>query len=247
MKVRIIAGVVLVLVGFRLIGLKGFVVLSGSMEPTYHTGSVIYVKSADADALEAGEFLKGCIAAMIPLGVTGGIHMDGLMDTADAMASWQEKERRLEILKDSHVGAFAVIACAAYLLCSAGLFSQASWKQAVELTAIFVLSRALSAWTLTHFKSARPGGMLDSFAKTAQKKMVAVSGGIYLVLCALVWCLGAGWAGAACLPAAALCVALYRRRAYRYFGGVTGDLAGWFVQMTEIVLTAVIILGGKIG
>lgn len=51
----IIAGAVLVLVGFRLIGLKGFVVLSGSMEPTYHTGSVIYVKSADADALEAGQ------------------------------------------------------------------------------------------------------------------------------------------------------------------------------------------------
>ena len=47
-----------------------------------------------------GGFMKGAVAAAIPLFVTGGIHMDGLMDTCDALASWQSKERRLEILKD---------------------------------------------------------------------------------------------------------------------------------------------------
>lgn len=51
----IIAAAALLLLSFRLLGLKGFTVLSGSMEPTYHTGSVIYVKSADADALEVGK------------------------------------------------------------------------------------------------------------------------------------------------------------------------------------------------
>lgn len=51
----IIAAAALLLLSFRLIGLKGYTVLSGSMEPTYHTGSVIYVKSADADALEVGQ------------------------------------------------------------------------------------------------------------------------------------------------------------------------------------------------
>lgn len=54
----LIAAVVLLLLSFRLFGLKGFTVLSGSMEPTYHTGSVIYVKSVDADTadtLEAGQ------------------------------------------------------------------------------------------------------------------------------------------------------------------------------------------------
>ena len=53
--IAVIAGAVLLLFSFRLFGLKGFTVLSGSMEPTYHTGSVIYVKSADADALEVGQ------------------------------------------------------------------------------------------------------------------------------------------------------------------------------------------------
>lgn len=52
--VAIIACCVLILFGFRLFGLQGFAVLSGSMEPTYHTGSVIYVKTVDASSLEEG-------------------------------------------------------------------------------------------------------------------------------------------------------------------------------------------------
>ena len=52
--------------------------------------------------LDIGPFLQGSIAAILPLIITGGIHMDGFMDTMDAMASWQTRERRLQILKDSH-------------------------------------------------------------------------------------------------------------------------------------------------
>ena len=55
--VALIACVVLALLGLRLFGLQGFVVLSGSMEPTYHTGSMIYVKSVDETPLEAGEVI----------------------------------------------------------------------------------------------------------------------------------------------------------------------------------------------
>jgi len=55
-----------------------------------------------------------------------------------------------------------------------------------------------------------------------------------------------GWLTLVCLLAAALCVIYYRHMAYKQFGGVTGDLAGWFLQVTELVLTAVIVLGGKL-
>ena len=51
----LVALVVFLLFGLRLFGLQGYTVLSGSMEPTYHTGSVIYVKSVDADSLEVGQ------------------------------------------------------------------------------------------------------------------------------------------------------------------------------------------------
>ena len=198
------------------------------------------------DVLNIGPVLRGTAGAMIPLLVTGGIHIDGFMDTSDAMASWQTKERRLEILKDSHVGAFAVIGCAGYLLLTAGLLSEASSQAAPLLPVSFVLSRALSAWAMAAFRSARPNGMLDAFARTAHRRMVTVSSGIYAVLCVLVWTLYGGWLAAACTAAAVLCVLFYRHMAYRYFGGVTGDLAGWFLQITELVLTAVIVLGGKL-
>ena len=46
------------------------------------------------------------IAALIPLAVSGGIHLDGLCDTCDALCSFGDREKRLAILKDPHVGAF---------------------------------------------------------------------------------------------------------------------------------------------
>jgi len=198
------------------------------------------------DTLGLGAFLRGAVGALLPIWVTGGIHMDGFMDTCDAMASWQTRERRLEILKDSHVGAFAVLGCACGLLLSAGLMSEAELRHAPMLLCAFVLSRALSAWAMAVFPGARPSGMLDAFARTAHQRMVTLSSGAYVLLCAAVWVLLGGWLAAACAAAAALCLAYYRHMACKHFGGVTGDLAGWFLQVTEWTLMAVIVLGGKL-
>lgn len=198
------------------------------------------------DALSIGPVLKGAAGVLLPIFVTGGIHMDGFMDTSDALASWQPKERRLEILKDSHVGAFAVLGCAGYLLLHAALLSEASAASGALLCCVFVLSRALSAWAMATFRSARPQGMLDAFAQAAHRRMVTVSCVVYAVLCAVVWAVFGDWLPLVCLLTAALCVIYYRHMAYKQFGGVTGDLAGWFLQVTELVLTAVIVLGGKL-
>ena len=53
---------------------------------------------------------------LIPVMVTGGIHLDGLLDTSDALHSYQSRERKLEILKDSHAGAFAILTAVVYFL-----------------------------------------------------------------------------------------------------------------------------------
>lgn len=197
------------------------------------------------DALKIGALLRGAVSALIPLLVTGGIHMDGFMDTSDAMASWQPKERRLEILKDSHVGAFAVIGCAGYLLLSAAVYGEMPAQAALLMMGAFMISRALSALALAFFRSARPGGMMDAFARTAHQKMVGMTAAVYSVLCILLWMLAGGCLAVGCAAAAAVCFAYYRHMAYKNFGGVTGDLAGWFVQITELALSAVIVLGGK--
>ena len=194
--------------------------------------------------LEIGGLLRGSIAAILPVLVTGGIHMDGFMDTLDAVASWQSRERRLEILKDSHTGAFAVIGCAVYLLACAGLYSELN--AALPMLCVFILSRSMSALALNHLPKANPGGMLSGFADAARKRAVDIACGIYIAICAVLLALFSKWIGLAVLAAAGICLLSYRHFALKHFGGVTGDLAGWFVQITEIACLAVLSLGGKL-
>ena len=66
------------------------------------------------------------VLVLVPVVITGGIHVDGLLDTSDALSSWRDREKRLEILKDSHAGAFAVITACVYFMAFYGGYSQIS-------------------------------------------------------------------------------------------------------------------------
>lgn len=198
------------------------------------------------DVLRFGGVVRGTVGAAIPLFVTGGIHMDGFMDTSDALASWQPPEKRLEILKDSHVGAFAVIGCSIYLLTMAGLMSELHGQDVWALGACYVLSRTLSAWSMTWMKSARPGGMLDGFAKTAQNRAIVVSTILYGSICTGVLFAAMGRTAVLPIAAAAFSMVHYKRMAYQQFGGVTGDLAGYFVQTMEWMCIFAVFVGGRV-
>ena len=210
------------------------------------TGLVLWGWLALCDHFEIDLFLRGTVAALVPLVITGGIHMDGFMDTVDALASWQPAEKRLEILKDSHTGAFAVMGCAGYLLLSAALYSEADPAAGLRLAGVFVLSRALSAFALVRMRNARNRGMLDDISRVAEKRLVTLSGGVYALLCLVLWLATGVRTALLCVLAAVLCYLYYQHMSYKQFGGVTGDLAGWFLQVTELVLTAVIVIGGKL-
>lgn len=191
-------------------------------------------------------FARGAVAAALPLWLTGSIHMDGFLDTSDALASWQPPEKRLEILKDSCVGAGAVMACGVYLLLFAAVLGEANAADAPALALCFVVSRTMSAWTSVALKNARPGGMLDGFSRAAQKKAVERTCAVILALCTVCWLLLLGWKALLPLLAAGLCAAYYRRMTYRNFGGVTGDLTGWLTQVSELCMLAAITMGGKL-
>ena len=209
-------------------------------------GGIIWFWLYICNCLNINLLIKGAFSAIIPLMVTGGIHMDGFMDTTDALASWQTKEKKLEILKDSRVGAFAVIGCVSYLLMFAALFSEADVSKGPFLGVCFVLSRVMSSWTVTILRSARPNGMLDKFAATAKKRIVSISGCIYALICIVIWCFSTFWLALLCTAIVVLVTLCYRHMVYKHFGGVTGDLAGWYSQMLEICLVAMVILGGKL-
>ena len=69
-----------------------------------------------ADWLELGKFLTAAGALVLPAALSGGIHLDGFCDTCDALGSHQPREKKLEILKDTHAGAFAILCCVLYLI-----------------------------------------------------------------------------------------------------------------------------------
>ena len=76
------------------------------------------------NAAGIGAVAASFIGTAIPLLVTGGFHVDGFMDTTDALSSYREKEERLRILKDPHIGAFAVIGVVIYYLLYAAGYSE---------------------------------------------------------------------------------------------------------------------------
>ena len=126
-----------------------------------------------AQALSVGTVLFAAVAALIPLFVTGGIHLDGFCDTVDALASHQTREKKLEILKDPHTGAFAVMGCMAYLLLTFALWTQPQGEfcllAAKEMAVGYVFSRAMSAAAVVTFPCAKNSGLAHSFSSAARE------------------------------------------------------------------------------
>ena len=190
--------------------------------------------------------LTGAGLALAPVVLTGGIHLDGFCDTTDALASHQDRERKLEILKDSHCGAFAVIGTATYLIFLTALCAElnADNTALLWLGLCFVLSRALSGTAVTTFPCAKNSGLVHTFSDMAAKKLsrallilVAVAASAALIA------LGGGWA----VAAAVVMFGIYYVSSRRIFGGITGDLAGWFLQWCELLMVFALVLTQKIG
>lgn len=182
------------------------------------------------------------VGLLIPVAITGGIHLDGLLDTADARSSWQERERRLEILKDSHAGAFAIIVCAVYVIFYYGVYTMVNRENMVLIGLGFVLSRTLSALAVVTFPMAKGTGLAVTFSEGADKKRVRNVMILYLIILTGGYVGIGGLCGVICLVAAGLMFAYYYGMSKRVFGGITGDLAGYFLQMCELVVALAAVL-----
>ena len=195
---------------------------------------------------------RGAGLCLIPVLVTGGIHLDGYADTCDALASCVPPEKKQEILKDPHNGAFAVIRlCTWFAACFALCTALEPDGQAVGcMTLAFILERALSGLAVARFPLAKNTGLAHTFATAADRKTV---GRILAALCVLtaggMIALG-GVTGLAMAAAGLLVFGYYRVVADKQFGGLSGDLAGWFLQRAELwmlgTLVACQLIEGKV-
>ncbi len=211
-------------------------------------GGAILLWNWGSAYLGFGPLLRGAGLAIVPLLVTGGIHLDGFCDTVDALASHGDREKKQAILKDPHAGAFAAMAVSAYLLGFAALGSELgeSGRTVGTFALVFVLSRALSALAVVVFPCAQGGGLVRAFSDGAAKRGTGVLMVLtaLLTMAAMVWLGGA--AGVAAAAAALAVFAVYRLWLTGEFGGISGDLAGWFVQVCELCALGAMVVAGKL-
>lgn len=210
-------------------------------------GALMYLWGRVCMACGFGQVCFALVGTVIPMIVTGGIHLDGLMDTADALHSYDKREKKLEILKDPHVGAFAVMALAGYsLLYAAGLTQIWKTDHLLLLAFSFVISRCLSGLSLVWFRAARKEGLLYTFSSAAHKQTVRVVLVLFLGGCFICLILISPVIGAVMALACMWVWTYYYYMSRNQFGGITGDLAGYFLSLCELVSVLIIGFMGRV-
>lgn len=190
-----------------------------------------------AHLLSFSQSFYAAIATVIPIMVTGGIHMDGYCDTVDALASFQPKEKRLAILKDSNAGAFAIIWTVLYFLVYYGAMTLVdSWQMILVISSGYMISRALSGIAVIYFPCANKKGTLAAFSSTAAKKIVQCILILVCIINAIVLLALHVILGVFVMLAVAVLFLNYYKKAMKEFGGITGDLAGWFTVKCELAV-----------
>ncbi len=204
--------------------------------------------------------LQAAVLMLYPYFITGYIHLDGFMDTSDALLSGRPLDEKLRILKDPHTGAFAVISVGIlFLVCFASMLSvteQLHFKQALGITegdsmlALFlipVITRCCSAAAvLTGKPLAHSQYREEPGTKKPVAKVTAVSlMGLAAILAA--FAAGAGfymqeatWSVLIVVAGAVAGYLFAMAGAVRQLKGVSGDLAGYALTIGEA--SAVVVL-----
>ncbi len=207
-------------------------------------GGCVYLWGYFCKMFDIGDVCHNLVGVAIPLIITGGFHVDGFMDTMDALHSYQPRDKKLEILKDSHIGAFAVIMFAIYGLIYMGAFSEIADDRLLRIVCSgFFLSRCLSGISVVSFPTAKKEGMLYLFANNSQKNIVKWLLYLQGAVCICFIVLQFVYAGVMVVSSAFLVFAYYYYKTKKELGGITGDTAGYFVlncECTILVVTAII-------
>ena len=187
------------------------------------------------------------VAAAIPVFVTGGIHADGFIDTSDALSSYGNKQKKLEILSDPHVGAFGIMSAVMYYLLYFGFMNEITIYGETAMIALgFVMSRALCAIEIVLMKTAKNTGLLYEFSLSINKAVTLIVTIIMLAACGLVMIFLSPYIGGAVLFFLILLLLYYKFFIAKKIGGITGDTCGWFIQMCELITVIVIVIGGRL-
>ncbi|QNH54091.1 adenosylcobinamide-GDP ribazoletransferase [Selenomonas timonae] len=185
--------------------------------------------------------LTAALLLILPLLLTGGLHADGFMDTADGVFSGRDRARKLEIMKDSRVGAFGVVSFVMLMFVQYALLSDLA--PMLFVPALFVMpiiGRLAMVLAVACFPYAREDGMGKTFADMADRS-TAVIAALTTAVLVLPW----GMLATAALVLGTLFALLFCRTMTNILGGVTGDVYGAATVLTETLVLAVFSLASS--
>lgn len=172
------------------------------------------------------------ILTAAPIMLTGGLHCDGFMDTMDGIFSGRSKERMLEIMKDSRVGANGVTTFTLLILLKWSLIADiAPSLLPLALFAMPILGRFAMVIGIMSFPYARPDGMGKAFAQHANKKALLIA-----TLFTILLLLPLGKQALFSCAAVVLFTVVFAKYATNILGGLTGDVYGAITELSEIVV-----------
>ncbi|MBQ1510735.1 MAG: adenosylcobinamide-GDP ribazoletransferase [Selenomonadaceae bacterium] len=192
--------------------------------------------------IELPVHVSTALLLLLTILLTGGLFCDGFMDSMDGIFSGRSKERMLEIMKDSRIGANGVMSFTGLMLMEwAVLLDMGKELLPMALFVMPIISRLMVVMAITCFPYARPQGMGRAFAAYAGKGSLA-----FATICTLILVLPWGKEAAAALLAGGVFALCFNRYATRILGGVTGDTYGAVATLTELVVLLTVLIMEKI-
>ena len=180
--------------------------------------------------------LKSVVIMIVPFCITGMLHLDGFMDVCDAILSRRDKEEKLRILKDSTIGAFAVVSLMIlFFLQFGGIYSVLEKNIPFYIIILIpIVSRSVVAYFLLSRTTIKESTLGTYFKKgtNIQDKIIMIVSIIVMIIISfillrfygivlvLLIALGIGWAVEKCK---------------KEFGGISGDVAGFALVVGEVI------------
>lgn len=179
--------------------------------------------------------LTAVLLLILPLLLTGGLHADGFMDTADGVFSGRERERKLEIMKDSRVGSFGVVSFVLLMFLQfALLLDMHPFLLVPALFIMPIIGRMAMVLAIACFPYARADGMGKTFADMADRKTIVTAS-----VMTVVFVLPCGLLASVALMLGVLFALFFCRAMTTTLGGVTGDVYGAVTVLTETLVLAI--------
>lgn len=180
--------------------------------------------------------ISALLFTFVPFWLSGGLHLDGFMDTMDAICSRREIEEKKRILKDSHTGAFAVIGFGFCLLSwfVAGYTILSLNKSFLPLLLIPIASRSFTGFCVLNGKPLSENSYIMIYQKDKKRWQSLLQCG-YLVACFGIALIFMRWQAVLILTMEVLGAFGLKCRTQHEFGGISGDLSGFILTLSELI------------